>query len=160
MKENRFTRNDGIQLIGRQNQNLKSQRQTFDDSKCRIWFLNTFRNSNVCVLTSKCVKLNKQFRLIGWTYLSVGGQFVCFVSFFGNPIATISHQSSKMSRRKQARPIRHLDDEDGGGGGPDGVASLLDGQEDEASTTHTGAGKFLSNFPSRSQKLTVPSAEG
>jgi hypothetical protein len=108
------------------------------------------------------VKLNKQFRLIGWTYLSVGGQFVCFVSFFGNPIATISHQSSKMSRRKQARPIRHLDDEDGGGGGggPDGVASLLDGQEDEASTTHTGAGKFLSNFPSRSLKLTVPSADG
>lgn len=69
-------------------------------------------------------------------------------SVFGDPIATISHQSSKMSRRKQARPIRHLDDEDGGGGGgggPDGVASLLDGQEDEASTTHTGAGKFLSN---------------
>jgi hypothetical protein len=29
------------------------------------------------------VKLNKQFRLIGWTYLSVGGQFVCFVSFSG-----------------------------------------------------------------------------
>lgn len=44
-----------------------------------------------------------------------------------------------MSRRKQARPIRHLDDEDGGG--PDG----LDGQEEdiEASTTNTtGAGKF------------------
>ncbi|XP_057379909.1 homeotic protein spalt-major-like isoform X2 [Daphnia carinata] len=42
-----------------------------------------------------------------------------------------------MSRRKQARPIRHLDDEDG----PDGVASVLDGQEDdvEASTTNTGA---------------------
>lgn len=84
VKENRFTRNDGIQLIGKPNQNLKSQqRQTFD-SKCRIdWFLNQFRNSNVCVLTSKCVKLNKQFRLIGWTYLSVGGQFVCFVSFSG-----------------------------------------------------------------------------
>ena len=51
-----------------------------------------------------------------------------------------------MSRRKQARPIRHLDDEEGGGG-PDGVASVLDGQEDdiEASTIQTGAGKFSSS---------------
>ncbi|XP_032784204.2 LOW QUALITY PROTEIN: homeotic protein spalt-major [Daphnia magna] len=41
-----------------------------------------------------------------------------------------------MSRRKQARPIRHLDDEEGGP-----VGSLLDGQEEdiEASTTNTGA---------------------
>lgn len=51
-----------------------------------------------------------------------------------------------MSRRKQARPIRHLDDEEGGG--PDGVTSVLDGQEEdiEASTTNTGAGKFPSNL--------------
>ena len=49
-----------------------------------------------------------------------------------------------MSRRKQARPIRHLDDEEGGGG-PDGVASVIDGQEDdiEPSTTNSGAGKSL-----------------
>lgn len=48
-----------------------------------------------------------------------------------------------MSRRKQARPIRHLDDEEGGP-----VGSLLDGQEEdiEASTTNTGAGKFHSSL--------------
>ena len=46
-----------------------------------------------------------------------------------------------MSRRKQARPIRHLDDEDGGG--PDGVASVLDGQEDDVEASTTGAGKSI-----------------
>ena len=68
-----------------------------------------------------------------------------------------------MSRRKQARPIRHLDDEEGGGGGggPDGVASALDGQEDdiEASTIQTGAGKFTSSsFPFSNCVISIGSA--
>lgn len=44
-----------------------------------------------------------------------------------------------MSRRKQARPIRHLDDEDGE---TDGLAALPDGQEEDVeASANTAAGK-------------------
>ena len=63
---------------------------------------------------------------------------LCFVSI---EFHSYLPPREEMSRRKQARPIRHLDDEDGGG--PDGVASVLDGQEDDVEASTTGAGKSI-----------------